>query len=307
LRNEAIRPKLPVSFNDQPSTARKPVMSDQSSAQPNAPLSAQLNAIVTQRIEVAPGLIILRVSPDGWPLPDFESGQFAVLGLPEKAARVPLADPEDSAETPDRLIRRAYSIASSSLDKSYLEFYVTLVHSGRLTPRLFALQAGDRVHLGKKFSGTFTLDQVPAGSDLVLVATGTGLAPYMSMLRSEIVCHPEACTTVVLGARHTWDLGYRGELTAMQRFCRTFHYIPVISRPDEELTRWNGHTGYVQDVWERGLIGQIWGRQPDASRCHVLLCGGPRMIESMLTVLTAAGFREQTKDSPGQIHVEKYW
>ena len=275
--------------------------------QPGAQTTAQLNAIITQRIEVAPGLIILRVSPDGWPLPDFEAGQFAVLGLPEKALRVPLADPEDPAETPDRLIRRAYSIASSSLDKSYLEFYVTLVHSGRLTPRLFALQAGDRVHLGRKFSGTFTLDQVPPGSDLVLVATGTGLAPYMSMLRSEIVCHPEAHTTVVLGARHTWDLGYRGELTAMQRFCRTFHYIPVISRPDEELTRWHGHTGYVQDVWERGLIGQIWGREPDPSRCHVLLCGGPRMIEGMMAVLAAGGFREQTKDVPGQIHVEKYW
>lgn len=271
------------------------------------PSSSPLNAIVTQRIEVAPGLIILRVSPDGWELPGFEAGQFAVLGLPERAPRVPLSDPEETEGAPDRLIRRAYSIASSSLEKSHLEFYVTLVHSGRLTPRLFALKAGDRVHLGRKFSGTFTLDQVPEGSDLVLVATGTGLAPYMSMLRSEITCHVEARTTVVLGARHTWDLGYRGELTAMQRFCPTFHYIPVISRPDEELTRWHGHTGYVQDVWERGLIGQIWGRQPDPSRCHVLLCGGPRMIESMMTALAAGGFREHTKTEPGQIHVEKYW
>ena len=268
----------------------------------------QLNAIVMQRIEVAPGLIIMRVCPDGWDLPDFEAGQFAVLGLPQASPRVPLSDEEEpTGDAPDRLIRRAYSIASSSLEKGYIEFYVTLVHSGRLTPRLFALKVGDRVHLGKKFSGTFTLDQVPEGSDLVLVATGTGLAPYMSMLRGEIVCHPTARTTVVLGARHTWDLGYRGELATMQRFCQTFHYIPVISRPDEELTRWNGHTGYVQDVWERGLIGQIWGRQPDPSRCHVLLCGGPRMIESMMTVLTASGFREHTKDAPGQIHVEKYW
>jgi ferredoxin--NADP+ reductase len=220
-------------------------------------MSDQLNAIVTQRIEVAPGLIILRVSPDGWDLPGFEAGQFAVLGLPQSAPRALMSDAEEATDAPDRLIRRAYSIASSSLEKSYLEFYVTLVHSGRLTPRLFALQAGDRVHLGRKFSGTFTLDQVPEGSDLVLVATGTGLAPYMSMLRSEITCHLEARTTVVLGARHTWDLGYRGELTAMQRFCPTFHYIPVVSRPDEELTRWHGHTGYVQDVWERGLIGDL--------------------------------------------------
>jgi len=275
--------------------------------QPNPRSQAQLNALVTQRIEVAPGLIILRVAPDGWELPPFAAGQFAVLGLPQGAPRVPLSDPEEPEGDPDRLIRRAYSIASSSREQSHIEFYVTLVHSGRLTPRLFALKPGDRVHLGRKISGTFTLDEVPAGADLVLVATGTGLAPYMSMLRSEIVCHPEARTTVVLGARHTWDLGYRGELTSLQRFCPTFHYIPVISRPDEELTRWHGQTGYVQDIWERGLIGQIWGRQPDPARCHVLLCGGPRMIESMLAVLEAAGFREHTKDEPGQIHVEKYW
>ena len=282
-------------------------MTETGSLASRAPAGASLNAIVTQRIEVAPGLIILRVAADGWELPAFEAGQFAVLGLPEGAPRVALSDPEEPTATPDRLIRRAYSIASSSLEQSYLEFYVTLVHSGRLTPRLFALKTGDRLHLGKKISGAFTLDQVPAGSDLVLVATGTGLAPYMSMLRSEIVCHPEARTTVVLGARHTWDLGYRGELTALQRFCPTFHYIPVISRPDEELTRWHGQTGYVQDIWERGLIGQIWGRQPDPARCHVLLCGGPRMIEGMMGVLAASGFREHTKDEPGQIHVEKYW
>lgn len=269
--------------------------------------NSQLNAVVSQRIEVSPGLIILRVSPDGWPLPKFEAGQFAVLGLPGRAPRVPMADPEAEDADGDKLIRRAYSIASSSLDSAYLEFYVTLVHSGRLTPRLFALKAGDRLFLGKKMSGMFTLDQVPAGSDLILVATGTGLAPYMSMLRSEIVCHPQARTTVVLGARHSWDLGYRGELTAMQRFCGTFHYIPVISRPQEELTAWGGHTGYVQDIWDRGLIGQIWGRQPDPQRCHVLLCGNPGMIEGMMGVLETAGFREHTRTQPGQIHVEKYW
>ena len=96
-----------------------------------------LNAVVTQRIEVAPGLFILQVVPDGWPLPPFRPGQFAVLGLPPEAPRHPLADPtDDPPPKPGALIRRSYSIASSSADQQYLEFYLNLVRSGSLTPRL---------------------------------------------------------------------------------------------------------------------------------------------------------------------------
>jgi ferredoxin--NADP+ reductase len=270
-------------------------------------MAAELNAIVTDRTEVASGLIILRVAPDGWELPEWSSGQFATLGLPESAPRIMLADPEPPSENPDKLIRRAYSIASAPADRTYLEFYITLVHSGALTPRLFALKPGDRVMLGKKITGMFTLADVPAGNHLVLVGTGTGLAPYMSMLRDELQCRPAQHTAVLLGARHSWDLGYRGELIAMQRFCPTFHYIPVISRPQEELIPWSGQTGYVQDLWEKGVVAQALGGTPSPENTHVLLCGNPGMIEGMLERLGAEGFTEHTRQQAGQIHVEKYW
>ena len=270
-------------------------------------MAAELNAVVTHRIEVASGLIILRVTPDGWELPEWESGQFAVLGLPESAPRSFLSDPEPERCDPEKLIRRAYSIASSPQERGHLEFYVTLVQSGALTPRLFALKPGDRVFLGKRISGMFTLDEVPEGQNLVLVGTGTGLAPYMSMLRSELECHLDLHTVVLLGARHSWDLGYRGELIAMQRYCRTFHYIPVISRPGEELVAWGGETGYVQDLWDRGLVEAAMGTKPTPENTHVLLCGGPKMIEGMIERLSGEGFVESTKKQPGQIHAEKYW
>jgi len=270
-------------------------------------MPASLNAVVAQRIEVASGLIILRVAPEGWELPEFQAGQFAVLGLPGTAQRVLMSDPDKPELKPDKMIRRAYSIASASIQSEYLEFYITLVRSGELTPRLFALQPGDKLYLGPKITGMFTLNQVPQGSDLVLVGTGTGLAPYMSMLRSEIECHSEVRTAVLLGARHSWDLGYRGELIAMQRFCPSFHYFPVISRPEEEVTPWSGHTGYVQDLWQDGTITEAWGRAPSPDRTHILLCGNPAMIEGMLTTLEAAGYTEHTRKQPGQIHVEKYW
>ncbi len=270
-------------------------------------MAAELNAIVTHRIEVASGLIILRVAPEGWELPEWESGQFAVLGLPGSAPRTMLSDPAPDDEDPNKLIRRAYSIASSPEERGYLEFYVTLVQSGRLTPRLFALKPGDKVVLGKKISGMFTLDEVPDGQNLLLVGTGTGLAPYMSMLRNELECHLDLHTTVLLGARHSWDLGYRGELIAMQRYCPTFHYIPVISRPGEELVPWAGQTGYVQDLWDRGLVEAAMGSKPTPENTHILLCGNPSMIEGMIERLGTEGFVEATRKQPGQVHAEKYW
>ena len=98
-----------------------------------------LNAVVIQRIEISPELVVLRVASDGWELPPFEAGQFAVLGLSGKSARITWSDPEEEPPEPERLIRRAYSIASSSVSNEYLEFYILLVRSGQLTPRLFSL------------------------------------------------------------------------------------------------------------------------------------------------------------------------
>ena len=91
-------------------------------------MSAELNAIVLERTEVSPGLIILRVAPEGWQLPEFDAGQFAVLGLPGAAQRCDLAMPEESGPGPTQLIKGAYSIASSSVAKEYVEFYSRWFH-----------------------------------------------------------------------------------------------------------------------------------------------------------------------------------
>ena len=267
----------------------------------------QLNAVVNQKIEVAPGLIVLRVVPDRWSLPDFVPGQFTVLGLPGSAPRCTLSEPEENPPDPDKLIQRAYSIASSSVAKEYLEFYITLVRSGALTPRLFALEIGDRLWLSSKVSGMFTLAEVPGHVNVVLIATGTGLAPYMSMLRTHLPCERGRRFAVLHGARHSWDLGYRSELITLQRLCSNFTYLPVISRPQEEPVAWNGHTGYVQDLWTRGVLDAVWGFHPSPSDTHVFLCGNPGMIEEMEARLTREGFRKHTRRVPGEIHVERYW
>ena len=266
-----------------------------------------LNAVVTHKIEVSPELIILQVSPDGWKLPEFEPGQFAVLGLPASAPRTAWADPEEEAPKPGRLIRRAYSIASSSVASEYLELYITVVRSGALTPRLFALEMGDRIWLGPKITGMFTLADAPKDVDLVLAATGTGLAPYMSMLRTHFPAEGDRRFAVLHGARHSWDLGYRSELSTMQRLSGNFTYIPLISRPDEEPAPWSGLTGYIQDIWTGGALDEAWGGHPTPSDTHIFLCGNPRMCEDMVELLSREGFKEQTRREPGEIHVERYW
>ena len=267
----------------------------------------KLNAVVTLRDEISPWLIILRVVADGWALPDFRPGQFAVIGLPGSAPRGTLALPEEHPSDPDKLIRRAYSIASSSLTRQYMDFYVALVTSGALTPRLFSLQIGDRIWLGPKIAGMFTFDQVPAAESVVMIATGTGLAPYMSMLSTHLMCGGPRRIAVLHGARHSWDLGYRSQLMTLQHLCGNFTYLPTISRPADEPTPWVDAAGYVQDLWTNGALDRSWGFHPTPENTHVFLCGSPAMIDGAVELLGREGFKEQTKKEAGQIHVERYW
>jgi len=267
----------------------------------------EYNAVVLERVDVTPGLMILRVGTVGWDLPKFKAGQYTVLGLLGSALRASETDPEETPPDPTRLIRRAYSLASSSLDDQYLEFYISLVRSGALTPRLFALKRGERLWLSPKTTGMFTMDRVPADKHIVLIATGTGLAPYMSMLRTHLGEPNDTRVLVVHGARHSWDLGYRAELTTMQRLSPRLTYVPIISNPEEELVTWTGLTGFIHDFWTAGNAERAWRQAPDPASTHVFLCGNPLMIEAMLKVLNGEGYAEQTPKKPGQIHLEKYW
>ncbi len=265
-----------------------------------------LNAVVSSRTELSPRLMIIRVKADGWQMPDFKAGQFVVLGLPGSAKRCQWSDPERSASDPNKLIRRAYSIASSSKTREYMEFYVSLVSDGTLTPRLFALNIGDHLFLSSKITGMFTLSQVPPNKNMVMIATGTGLAPYVSMLTSEMRCGGPTRFAVLHGAYHSWDLGYRSELLNLQHLCANLTYIATIDRPEEEPVPWTGPVGWVQNLWRTGAVAKAWGFQPTPDDTHVFLCGNNAMINEMIEILGKEGFREHTKREPGQIHVERY-
>lgn len=266
----------------------------------------ELNALVVQRVDFAPDLMTFRIAPDGWELPEFTPGQYALVGLPAQAPRSGMALPEEFPSDPGSWILRAYSVASGSVEREYIELYVAQVRSGALSPRLFALQVGDRVHLSPKFKGMFTLDQVPPEAHLVMVGTGTGLAPYMSMIRTHLEADHTRRVLVLHGARNSWDLGYRTELFYLQRFAPNFTYVPVIDGPQDEVVPWTGHVGFAQDLWRAGLVTQSWGFAPTPENCHVFLCGNPLMIKAMTEILGDEGFTVHRKRMPGQVHVEEF-
>lgn len=268
----------------------------------------ELNAIVTQRHDVGKGAWVIYVTPDGWSLPAFEAGQYATLGLPGMAPRWSGAEPEPTLKDPEKLIKRAYSIVSSPVEDGHLEFYLVLINSGSLTPRLFNLQPGGRLWLSPRIIGSFVLAKVPADTNLVFVATGTGIAPYVSMLRT--ILGPKTRRKIALfhGVRVSQDLGYMKEMLAIQRLCPNFAYIPTVSRPQSEVVPWKGMTGYVQQAWESGVLKKRWGFGPTPDETHFFLCGSPGMIESMVKALSKDGFSEHTRARPnGQIHLERYW
>jgi ferredoxin/flavodoxin---NADP+ reductase len=266
-----------------------------------------LNAVVIQKETLTPRLMILRVAfADGEEPPDFEAGQYTVLGLPPSAPRCALSTAERYPPDPDKMIRRAYSIASSSLQHEFLDFYINLVSDGALTSRLFALNTGDRLWLSSRVVGMFTLADVPREKNIVMVATGTGLAPYMSMLSTHLECGGENRVAVLHGAYHSWDLGYRSELLAIQHICPNFTYTATIDHPEDEPVPWHGCTGWVQDLWRQGVVAENWGFPPTPENTDVFLCGNPNMIEEMVALLGEEGFKEHRSNESGEIHVERY-
>jgi ferredoxin--NADP+ reductase len=256
-----------------------------------------LNSTLVGRIDITPDLVILQVKPDGG-VPNFLPGQYVALGLPGSAPRVEGTTAEPEAPTADKIIKRAYSIGSSPEQKDFLEFYIAVVPDGSLTPRLAALNPGDRLFSQPKVTGTFTLDGVSVDRNLVLVATGTGLAPFMSMVRTSTTWESDREITVVHGVRYPSDFAYADELELFRAAGKKFNYLPIASRAGGDFT---GRKGRIQKLFESGEL------EPNPATDSVFLCGNPAMTEDMEKHLVERGFTVHSKKSPGTLHVEKYW
>ena len=212
------------------------------------PLTPQLHAMLVGRQGLHPELSSVRVWPDQGPVPPFRPGQFVSIGLLDAPAEY----------SPPKLALRPYSVTSAPGKREDVELYVKLVREGGLTPRLWTLHEGGRLYLKPTVGGTFTLDEVPNGKDLVMVATGTGLGPYISMLRHFRGKDRWRKFVIIDGVRKVADLGYRGELAAAVKTDANGLYLPTVTREG-----WPGLQGRVQDV--------LFNRPVPAARRRVAL------------------------------------
>lgn len=239
---------------------------------------------VVERIDWTQRLHSLRIEAAIEP---FRAGQFTKLGL----------------KIGDEIVGRPYSIVSAP-GEAILEFYFSTVPEGPLSPRLSQLKAGDGVLVAPKPNGFLVLDEVPPAIHLWLLATGTGIGPFLSILRTAEPWQRFQRIVLVHAARTAEELTYRRAIArVMDAEPKRFTYIPVVSREAADYAL----AGRIPAALADGRLEARAHLALEPAAAHVMLCGNPAMIEDATAALAARGFRKHRRKEPGQISMETYW
>ncbi|MFI3246599.1 MAG: ferredoxin--NADP reductase [Ferrimonas sp.] len=239
---------------------------------------------VVERIEWNPHLFSLKVDAD---IDPFIAGQFGKLALDQQGER----------------IQRAYSFVNPP-SRMPLEFLAVTVIEGELSPQLQQLNVGDEVMVARRANGFLTFEEVPAGRELWMFASGTAIGPFLSMLQSEDCWERYESFVVVYAVRHQADFAYLPLLQALQQqHAEQFVFVPVISREESP----DGLHGRIPELLRSGAIQERAGRPIAPARSQTMICGNPEMIRDTTDALEGLGLRKNLRRTPGQITVEKYW
>jgi len=271
-----------------------------------------LNATLTDRRDITDDLAFLKIQPDAG-LGDFEPGQFITLGLPLDPEPEEAESPQDSGGGTAskrrgrvRMLRRSYSVGSASNVKDHAELYVVRVQDGALTTQLWDMPLGSRLWVSPRCVGELTLKDVEPQKKLVMIGTGTGAAPYVSMLRSYRGMDRWDRFVLIHGTRYARDLGYHDELSRIAAEDPSVVYLPSVTREPDD-SGWSGLRGRVQQVVESDALRHALNGELDPATCEVFLCGNPEMIDTMEPALHERGFVTRTIRQPGNLHLERYW
>jgi ferredoxin--NADP+ reductase len=297
------------------------------------------NATVVRLVKPNPDLMIIRIRPDVT-RPHHQPGQYTTIGLGFWEPRHPGCQEETLVEGEEtKLARRSYSISCPILDDSlttlaegygtdWLEFYVVLVRQSTrtnppaLTPRLFLLREGDRLHLGEKITGNFTLEGVKPADTVVFLSTGTGEAPHNYLLWELLRRGHAGRLLSACCVRYRQDLAYRVTHDHLMKMYPQYTYLALTTREGVGP----GGKVYIQDLITSGTLEDRLGRPLDPAQTHVYLCGNPAMIgvpekdkstgelvypqpPGVIEILTRRGFRTDrpAQKLRGNIHYEEYW
>jgi ferredoxin/flavodoxin---NADP+ reductase len=230
------------------------------------------------------GLFTLRIEASGV-LP-FQPGQYLQVGV----------------DFADKHVHRPYSVASPHGD--VLDFFIVRVDEGRLTPTLWNLNAGDAIDVAEKALGSFTLKHVQDVEDIWLIGTGTGLAPYIAMLRDQTLWDRFKNVRVIHGVRYARDLAYQDEMAQYaSMYPGRFAWLPIVSRESHEGML----SGRTTQALESGAMEEAAKLSFRPGNCSVMLCGNPDMLNEMESMLVARGLRKHSHKEPADIVIERYW
>ena len=246
-------------------------------------MAGWLDGVVIENRQWSERLFSLRIRA---PLADFKAGQFVRVALDIDGERV----------------ARPYSLVNAPGDE-LLEIYFNIVEQGPLTPRLAALRPGDAIAVADKATGFLVIDEVPESRHLWMLATGTGIGPFLSSLKT---AQPwQRFDRVVLGysVRSRDELSYIDTIEQLYvHYPEQFCFVPFVTRERVE----DALNVRITDALESGEFERRAGIRISADDSHVMMCGNSAMIVQASELLHARGLRKHLRREPGHISIEKY-
>lgn len=217
----------------------------------------------------------------------FKAGQFVQLGLDIDGQR----------------IGRPYSLINTPDERPH-EIYFNIVAGGHLSPYLAALDVGDCLWLHDQANGFLTLDEVPEVADLWMLSSGTGLGPFISMLKTAQLWQRFEHVVLAHAVRSADELSYQQTIgQALHNYPEQFRFVPFVSREQVPQTIHSRIPASIKDH----QLEDTAGLTLDATRAHVMLCGNTGMITDTIKVLAERGLKRHRRSEPGHITTEKYF
>ncbi len=222
----------------------------------------------------------------------FVPGQFARLGV----------------EKNGKIVWRAYSILSADYDE-HLEFLSIVVPGGEFTSELSRLKVGDTLYVDKTAYGFLTRDRFEHGKDLWMLATGTGLAPFLSILYDFSAWEEYDRLILVQSVREKAELAYEETIRSFasheyySEFAHKLHYVPIVTR--EEMP--GALSERITTLLANGGLEAHTGIALDHERSRIMICGNPDMVDETRKLLGERGFTLARRAVPGHLAVEQLW